>query len=223
MEVWTCENSLSLKVERLICLPHPRSVKEELLCATGEWLLRSLWGSGNMVQCMNNWCVSPPLTYYWVCILKVCLFHAWLTFILAITCKGKWIINPQGLIELMQHIYLSLLSLFVSFPLWRLSIMFPFAVMYTKTNSVSAFTVFDANSLVETAAAGCQFCNFPWSRTAPFFFTHHASKAEYSLLASAGWWGTLCPQVHFDKLIRASRIIGTLYALESARRPLCKC
>ena len=55
-----------------------------------------------------------PLSYYFTCILKVCLLHAWLTFILAITCKGKWSMNPLGIIELIEHIYFSV-SLCVSF------------------------------------------------------------------------------------------------------------
>lgn len=32
------EKALFFRVESLSCLPHPQSAKEELLCATGEWL-----------------------------------------------------------------------------------------------------------------------------------------------------------------------------------------
>ena len=135
-----------LRVESLICLPHPQSSEEELPRVNACCLVRkrSPRGSGNMMQCMNTWFLSQLLL---ICILKVCLFNAWLTFILAITCKGKWIIKPRGIIEPIQHIYFSPFVSFLLKRLWRLSTLFPFAVMYSTTNSTSALRVFDANSL----------------------------------------------------------------------------
>lgn len=61
----------------------------------------------------GTWCSAWILaflpTYYSACILKVYLFHSWLTFLFAITCKDKWIMNPLGL--------MNWCSIFISSPL----------------------------------------------------------------------------------------------------------
>lgn len=92
------------------------------MCATGELFL---FGEKKKPPGLRKYdavheCMIFFLSYYPLCILKVCLFHAWLTFILAMSCKGKWIMNPLGIIELIQHIHFSL-----TLSSWRFSTMFP--------------------------------------------------------------------------------------------------
>lgn len=105
------------------------------------WMV-AVWWEKEAPGAQEMWCSAwiPDffLSYYLVCILKVCLIHAWLTFILAIPCKGKWIMDPQGIIEPIQHIYFSPSVFFPLKRLWRLSTLFLFAVMYSKTYNISA-------------------------------------------------------------------------------------
>lgn len=101
------KKKMFFRVETLICLPHPQTEKL-LLC------LRLVLHFGEKKRppklrkydAMHD-CIFSP-TVYLVCIFKVCLFHAWLTLILAITCRGKLIMNPLAIIELIKHLFYSL-------------------------------------------------------------------------------------------------------------------
>lgn len=144
-------NSFVFLQSKVLFVYHIPSLQRKSFCVCHGWMV-AVWWEKEAPGAQEIWCTAliPDffLSYYLASILKVCRFHAWLTLILAITCKGKWIINPQGIIEPVQHIYF---PPSVSFPLkrlWSLSTLFPFAGMYSKTNRISALTVFDSNCLV---------------------------------------------------------------------------
>ena len=142
---WKFKHKKSFK--SIICLPQPQPAEEDLLCVTAELLFgekKKPLGFRKydaLDECMGYFFFC--LIYCSVCILKTFLFHSWLTFILAITCKGIWLMDPVGIIEVIHNIYFFALKRF-----WRPSTLFPFAVIYRETHRISALTVLDANSLV---------------------------------------------------------------------------
>lgn len=141
---WSCKCLqkvvFSLTVTSPVYSPHPLSVKEELQCVMGEWLLFGERKKPLELRKMRYtaWIPDFFLSYYLVCVLKVCLIRAWLTFILAIPCKGKWIMDPQDIIEPIQHIYFSPP---VFFPLKDFEglMLFLFTVIYREPNNISAY------------------------------------------------------------------------------------